>query len=108
VLPASVKHAYVAPTPVLEKLSFAVVVLNPSKNDMFETESEGLRNQVTALLGVGSESLFWLLITVCVANIILWNLMLGIDRVLRRDAWVMWLQPVMVIVFGSIRSPNPK
>jgi hypothetical protein len=83
-------------------LSFAVVVLNPAKNDMFEVDVTNVLETLVGGTGL-QEALFWGLLTLYMANLAIWNNLLGMNRV-KCYWWVKWVQPVMALSFAAMAA----
>lgn len=81
-------------------LSFAVVILNPAKNDMFEVDVTTVLGTVVSRTGLSHESLFWGLLSIYMFILVVWNKLLGVDRVKRCDRWVKWVQPALALWFA--------
>jgi RimJ/RimL family protein N-acetyltransferase len=83
-------------------LSFAVVILNPYTNDMFEVNVTAVLGEVVSRTGWCPEALFWGLLTLYMFNLVIWNKLLGVDRVKWCYRWVRWVQPAMLLSFAAI------
>lgn len=85
-------------------LSFAVVVLNPVSNDMFEVDVTPVLDTIAGKSGLNKETLletlFWGLLTLYMLILVRWNKLLGLDRVKLRHRWVNKVQPGFVLVFA--------
>ncbi|MEO8297898.1 MAG: GNAT family N-acetyltransferase [Burkholderiales bacterium] len=81
-------------------LSFAVMVLNPDKNDMFEIDARDAMTRVELATGWSAEALLWGLLTVYVLNLVVWNHLMGVGMVQGRYRWVRWVQPLQALAFG--------
>lgn len=103
------KKRYRAPMKLLDLwsfilLSFAVVVLNPKENDLFEVDVTKVLNAVTIGTGWNWEALFWGLLTLYMINLVVWNSLLSIRDVMWRDRWVKWVQPALVLLFALMTA----
>jgi hypothetical protein len=83
-------------------LSFAVVILNPATNDMFEVNVTCVLQAVVSTTEWSPESLFWALLTLYMVNLVIWNKLLGVDQVQWRHRWVKWVQPALAVMFAAM------
>jgi len=83
-------------------LSFAVVLLNPVSNDMFEVNVTGTLQQVVHWTRWSVEAMFWAILAAYMLNIIGWNRLMGIDRIMARHRWVKRVQPALAIAFTAM------
>lgn len=81
-------------------LSFAVVVLNPAKNDMFEVDVTAVLKTFVSNTGWSPEALFWGLLTLYMLNLVYWNRLLGLYKVKRCPLWVKWVQLALALWFA--------
>ncbi|HVF60082.1 MAG TPA: GNAT family protein [Thermoanaerobaculia bacterium] len=103
------KHPYTHKMKLLDLssfilLSFAVVILNPTTNDMFEVDVTAVLAAVVRKTGWSPEALFWGLLALYMVNLVFWNWLLGIHRVMWHYRWVKWLQPVLMLVFALMAA----
>jgi RimJ/RimL family protein N-acetyltransferase len=81
-------------------LSFAVVIVNPCSNDMFEVDVTKVLGRVVGATKVGPETLFWGLLTIYMGVLIRWNWIANEEPIERRGPkWPGRVQPLMALMF---------
>jgi RimJ/RimL family protein N-acetyltransferase len=91
-------------------LSLAVVVIHPTDKNMFEVNATSQLGRLLGELGCTAEALFWSLLCAYSLVLIIWNAWGKTYDGLRHHRWVMWVQPMMLVVFGVMAAltwPSP-
>jgi diamine N-acetyltransferase len=81
-------------------LSFAVVVVDPTKENMFQVDAACRLESLFGSENFKREGVFWMLLSLYAIVLILWNVRAGVYRNLKQHRWVTLVQPLLVVFFA--------
>jgi hypothetical protein len=80
-------------------LSLAIVTINPSADNLYQVNVSSVLDRMVSQAGIGPETVFWILLSVYMCNLIAWNRSHDCYRGLAEHRWLEWIQPTMLALF---------